>query len=110
MEWDVRTVTGQEREELKQVIALYKQYRDLIHTGKAINSDHPDPSLLLRGVISADSREGLFTLAALATSQAAPPTWTLDGAVITGQFLAQVGLPMPSLNPEHAIPNAAKAV
>ncbi|MBT2533842.1 alpha-galactosidase [Arthrobacter sp. ISL-48] len=143
MEWDVRTVTGEEREELKQVIGLYKQYRHLIHTGRAINSDHPDPSLLLRGVISEDTREGLFTLAALATSraempgpvclpgleaktryrvevlyptakttftQAAPSAWSLDGVEATGQFLAHVGLPMPNLNPEHAILIAANAL
>ena len=143
MEWDVRTVTGQERDELRQVIALYKQYRGLIHTGRAINSDHPDPALLLRGVISEDTREGLFILAALATSsyempgpvclpgleaktrykvevlyptakttftQAGPPAWTSGEAEATGQFLAHVGLPMPNLNPEHAILIAVTAV
>jgi alpha-galactosidase len=143
MEWDIRTVTGQERDELKKVIALYKQYRGLIHTGRAINSDHPDPAMLLRGVISEDTREGLFILAALATSgyempgqvclpgleaktrykvevlyptakttftQAVPPAWTLGDAEATGQYLACVGLPMPNLNPEHAILIAATAV
>jgi alpha-galactosidase len=136
LEWDIRSVTGPEREELRQVIALYKQHRHLIHTGTAVNSDHPDPSLLLRGVMSGDARKGLFTLAALASSpsempgcvcfpglkaktryrvellyptaktaftQVAPPVWTVDGAEAEGQFLAHVGLPMPNLNPDHAI-------
>lgn len=31
------------------------------------------------------------------------PGWLADGAQATGRFLAEVGLPMPILNPEHAI-------
>ncbi|MBT1001349.1 alpha-galactosidase [Paenarthrobacter sp. DKR-5] len=136
MEWDVRTVTGAEREELKQVIALYKQYRGLIHGGTSVNSDHPDPALLLRGVVSEDGGTALYALAALATSyreipgrvclpgldpqarysvralyptdrsafiETAPAPWVAAGAEATGRFLAEVGLPMPVLNPEHAL-------
>lgn len=32
-----------------------------------------------------------------------PPAWLADGAVAGGRFLAEVGLPMPILNPEHAL-------
>ncbi|NVN00548.1 alpha-galactosidase [Arthrobacter sp. SDTb3-6] len=35
--------------------------------------------------------------------QAAAPAWLAGGAVASGRFLAEVGLPMPVLNPEHAI-------
>ncbi|PYI66156.1 alpha-galactosidase [Arthrobacter livingstonensis] len=35
--------------------------------------------------------------------QTAPPAWLADGALASGRFLAEVGLPMPILNPEHAI-------
>ncbi|NVM93528.1 alpha-galactosidase [Arthrobacter wenxiniae] len=35
--------------------------------------------------------------------QAAAPAWVAGGAVASGRFLAEVGLPMPVLNPEHAI-------
>ncbi|GAA4655540.1 alpha-galactosidase [Arthrobacter cryoconiti] len=35
--------------------------------------------------------------------QACPPPWLEGGALATGKFLAEVGLPMPVLNPEHAI-------
>ena len=36
-------------------------------------------------------------------TQVKPPAWMADGAVAGGRFLAEVGLPMPALNPEHAL-------
>lgn len=35
--------------------------------------------------------------------EAQPVAWLADGAVATGRFLGEVGLPMPVLNPEHAL-------
>ncbi|MEK0156689.1 alpha-galactosidase [Arthrobacter oryzae] len=36
-------------------------------------------------------------------TQAQPPAWLAAGAEASGRFLAEVGLPMPILNPEHAL-------
>lgn len=36
-------------------------------------------------------------------TQVQPPAWLESGARATGLFLAEVGLPMPVLNPEHAL-------
>ena len=36
-------------------------------------------------------------------TQVHPPAWLADGAEANGRFLAEVGLPMPILNPEHAL-------
>jgi alpha-galactosidase len=36
-------------------------------------------------------------------TQVQPPAWLASGAEASGRFLAEVGLPMPSLNPEHAL-------
>ncbi len=36
-------------------------------------------------------------------TQVQPPAWLASGAEVTGSFLAEVGLPMPILNPEHAL-------
>ena len=55
MEWDVRQVQGAEREELKRFIALYKEHRGLIHSGRMVRADLPDDSLMLHGVVSADA-------------------------------------------------------
>lgn len=136
MEWDIRSVTGSEREELRGFIALYKKHRALIHGGRMVHADVPDPSMLLHGVVSPTADQALFALVAVATSsseqpgrfalpgldpdrqyrvqaiypaggnvyiQASPPAWLADGATASGRFLAEVGLPMPILNPEHAV-------
>lgn len=139
LEWDIRQVTGAEREELREAIALYKKHRGLIHTGRMVRADVPDPSLMLHGVVAGDGTRALFALAAVSTSyseqpgrvalpglapdtlyrvslcypgpeaagatfvQTSPPAWLADGARASGRFLAEVGLPMPILNPEHAI-------
>ena len=36
-------------------------------------------------------------------TQIRPPAWLEDGAVASGAFLQHVGLPLPVLNPEHAL-------
>ena len=146
MEWDVREVQGAEREELKRFIALYKEHRNLIHSGPMVRADIADHSLLLHGVVSPrpaekDTTAALFALVRTGTSsaeqtgritipglepdrsyrvdaifpapgdadyahtftQVRPPAWLAEGAEAGGRFLAEVGLPMPILNPEHAL-------
>jgi alpha-galactosidase len=153
MEWDVREVQGAEREQLKRFIGIYKEHRDLIHSGRMVRADVADGSLLLHGVV-ADSPVGppaagpaqgttaaLFALVSTRTAfaeqpgritvpgleadlgyrveaifplpgdadyahnytQVQPPAWLSEGAEANGRFLAEVGLPMPILNPEHAV-------
>jgi alpha-galactosidase len=36
-------------------------------------------------------------------TQIQPPAWLASGAEANGRFLAEVGLAMPNLNPEHAL-------
>ena len=146
MEWDVRGVQGAEREELKRFIALYKEHRGLIHSGRMVRADVPGDSLMLHGVVAggghaAGTTAALFALVSTRTAlaeqpgrisipglepdreyrveavfpapgdadyshtftQVKPPAWMADGAVAGGRFLAEVGLPMPALNPEHAL-------
>jgi len=152
MEWDIRAVQGKDREELRRVVGLYKEHRDLIHSGRRVHADLADESLLMHGVVAgtppaegAEVQKGttaaLFALVSTRTSaaevpgrigfpgldpecsyrveavfptgsdadyghtftQAQPPVWLADGAEASGKFLAEVGLPMPVLNPEHAL-------
>jgi alpha-galactosidase len=35
--------------------------------------------------------------------QIAPPAWLDGGLTASGRFLAEVGLPLPVLRPEHAL-------
>ena len=146
MEWDIRGVQGREREELRRFVGLYKEHRDLIHSGRRVNADVTDEAFLLHGVLAdGNVAEGttaaLFALVSTRTSaaeapgrigipgldgdrgyrveaifpteadadyghtftQTQPPAWLSTGAAASGRFLAEVGLPMPILNPEHAL-------
>ncbi|MFF2344987.1 alpha-galactosidase [Pseudarthrobacter sp. NPDC058119] len=151
MEWDIRGVQGKDREELRRVVGLYKEHRDLIHSGRRVHADLADDSLLLHGVVAGPAADGsdlgqgttaaLFALVSTRTSaaeapgrigipgldagrsyrvevllpteddadyghaftQVQPPAWLAGGAEASGRFLAEVGLPMPILNPEHAL-------
>src|SRR6185312_4560062 len=73
LEWDVRHLADSERTELAGAIALYKQYRPLLHSGRMVRADEPDPTLRLHGVVSHDGGEALYALVSLATSFAEVP-------------------------------------
>ncbi|KNH21635.1 alpha-galactosidase [Arthrobacter sp. ZBG10] len=146
MEWDVRTVQGKDRDELRRFVGLYKEHRGLLHSGTRVHADLPGDALLLHGVVAdGPAAEGttaaLFALVSTRTAAAEqpgrigipgleggrsyrveaiyptaadaghnhtfayvqPPEWLAGGAVATGTFLAEVGLPMPPLHPEHGV-------
>ncbi|MDJ0352449.1 alpha-galactosidase [Pseudarthrobacter sp. PH31-O2] len=73
LEWDVRHLDDSERTELAAAIALFKEYRSLLHTGRMVRADEPDPALRLHGVVSHDGGEALFALVSVATSFAEVP-------------------------------------
>jgi alpha-galactosidase len=145
LEWDVRHLADSERTELAGAIALFKQYRPLLHSGRMVRADEPDPALRLHGVVSHDGGEALFALVSVATSfaevpgrvclpgllpdaayrveavypaaddrraflQTVPPAWLAGGVEAAGRFLAESGLPMPVLNPEHGLLLAVRRV
>ncbi|WP_312180149.1 alpha-galactosidase [Arthrobacter sp.] len=65
MEWDIRQAQGTEKDLLRWLIGLYKQHRQLIHSGTAVRADLADPALSLYGTVAADQGEALYILAAL---------------------------------------------
>ncbi len=73
MEWDITDLTPEESTELAGWIELYKAERDLLHTGRVVRGDHPDPSLWVHGVVSTNGERGLFGVVAMATSPHAVP-------------------------------------
>ncbi|HEY1531504.1 MAG TPA: alpha-galactosidase [Galbitalea sp.] len=68
MEWDVRELEGGALEELKQAVALFKQYRPLIHSGIAVHGDIPDPAYVLTGAVAREGSEALYSFVSVATS------------------------------------------
>ncbi|WP_432398281.1 alpha-galactosidase [Pseudarthrobacter sp. L19] len=73
LEWDIRHLEPAERNELAGAIALFKEYRGLLHSGRMVRADEPDPALRLHGVVAHDGGEALFALVSVATSFAEIP-------------------------------------
>ncbi len=67
IEWNVLTMTDDDRKALREVIDLYKTHRELLHNGVPVRLDHPDNSIVAHGVVDADLTEGLFSVASTAT-------------------------------------------
>ncbi|WP_210649024.1 alpha-galactosidase [Nocardioides sp. SYSU D00065] len=75
IEWDVTTLDESQLAALRDWVALHKQVRPIIGSGTLVHPDHPDPAVLVTGVVAADRSEACFvvaTVAATATQHPAP--------------------------------------
>jgi alpha-galactosidase len=73
IEWDLREASTGELAELADWIAFYKQHRALLHGGDLVRLDHPDPTVLVHGVVAPDRSEAIFSYAVLARSELVSP-------------------------------------
>jgi alpha-galactosidase len=73
IEWDLRTASAAELDELAAWVRLYKDERALIHTGTAVHSDYPDDAYWAHGYVSPGSDRAIFAFVAMATSAVARP-------------------------------------
>lgn len=125
IEWDISRAGEQERADLASWVALYKELRELLHTGDVVRCDHPDPSVWVHGVVSPARDAALFAVVAMRTpltsppgrvrfpgleprvryrvEQAGPRAGEVAALTLTGQALAEAGLRMPPQHPEHLI-------
>jgi alpha-galactosidase len=62
IEWDISAATAQDRAEMARWVALHKRFRDLLHGGRVVRSDHPDPDLWVHGVVDMDGAEAIFAV------------------------------------------------
>lgn len=74
IEWDLTTVRAAELDELARWVALYKDVRELLHTGTVVRADQHDPAFALHGVVAADREDALFALVQLDTPLTAVPS------------------------------------
>ncbi|MFT3798630.1 alpha-galactosidase [Microbacterium sp.] len=72
IEWDVTTLTSDERSAIAQWVALARRVRPLVATGRLVNVDVADAGLDVRGVVSPDRTAAFFTLTQLQTLPASP--------------------------------------
>ncbi|HEY0646115.1 MAG TPA: alpha-galactosidase, partial [Nocardioides sp.] len=75
IEWDMSRLDEAELAELRGWIELHKQVRPLIGSGTLVHPDHPDPAVVVSGIVAADASEAWYvvaTVAATATQHPAP--------------------------------------
>ena len=68
IEWDIASASRQEQEAIAEAIACYKRLRPLLHGGRVVRADHPDPAAYLHGVVADDGAEALFAYVQLTAS------------------------------------------
>ncbi|MBK7822268.1 MAG: alpha-galactosidase [Tessaracoccus sp.] len=80
VEWNLLEASAQERADLASWIALHKELRPLLHTGRVVHVDHPDAGWSVHGVVSSDKDDAVFSLMRVATSPVRPgPAVVLPG-------------------------------
>jgi alpha-galactosidase len=131
IEWDIASASPADQATLAEAVAFYKEVRPLLHGGRLVRGDHPDPSAQVTGVVDGDG--ALFSYAQLtSTARTVPAPMRLPGLdpdrryevepvfpggrpatqqaspvsekkqVLTGRVLAEVGIRTPILTPEQA--------
>lgn len=104
VEWDVTTATPEERARLAEAIALHQAWRDVLHGGRVVRVDHPDPTGLVHGVVTPE--RGVFAYVQLATSDwSRPAAVRCPGLPADGRYRVEILWPLTSdLAPQHHRP------
>ena len=67
IEWNLLETTTEERNEIKAAIALHKRLRPLLHSGDVVRVDHPEPEVVVHGVVDADRQHAVFAAATVSS-------------------------------------------
>ena len=136
IEWDLATATEAELAELTAWVALHKEHRELLHTGRVVNGDHHDDEVWVHGTVAQDRSAALYQVSMLRRPITTGPDrvrlpgldperryrvtlvrpgeseplvagrgvvpWAVDGITLPGRVLAEAGLPIQPMNPEHS--------
>ncbi|HET6654310.1 MAG TPA: alpha-galactosidase [Nocardioides sp.] len=73
VEWDLLSAGPDELRELAGWIATYRELRPLLADGTLVRGDHPDPGLVVTGIVGPDRREAWYVVAQVASSQTTSP-------------------------------------
>ena len=68
VEWNLLDASPHELDRLTSVIAQYKTFRPLLHTGLLFREDHPDNNIMVHGVSAHDQSHSLASVTRLANS------------------------------------------
>ena len=79
-EWNILECTDEELAVLKSFVALYKELRGLLHTGRVMHADFKDPSLRARGVVNAERTHAVWVVATVDNIR----DWLAERLPVTG--------------------------
>jgi len=74
IEWGITTTDEADRAALSEWITLYKEQRDLLHSGRVVRVPSMDPAIWIHGVLSTDRRRALMAHVQLDESVREPVT------------------------------------
>ncbi len=60
IEWDLTDATDDDLDRLSEWVQRYRRFRPLLHSGRVVRPESPDPAVLLHGVVAADRTEALI--------------------------------------------------
>ena len=93
-EWDLTTTDAAERELLRDSVRTYTRLRGLLHSGRLVHGDVPDPSAQLQGVVALDGGAAVFCYAQLTTSALEAPAAVLLPGLDPGRRYRVTPLPV----------------
>jgi len=121
IEWDLTAADPAQRARLAEWIALYKELRGLLHSGRVVRCDTTQPAVYGHGVLTPDAAvvayvqldeqaadpeplvvPGLVPERVYLARHLLPdgPPWPGDGMRFTGAVLGEVGMPAPARRPQ----------
>jgi alpha-galactosidase len=60
IEWNLLKASDRDRADLGEIIAIHKRLRPLLHHGTVVRLDHPDPHVMVHGVVASDRSQAVF--------------------------------------------------
>ncbi len=60
IEWNLLKASDEDRADVTAIVALHKELRPLLHHGTVVRVDHPDPEILVHGVVALDQSSAVF--------------------------------------------------
>jgi alpha-galactosidase len=60
VEWNLLEADERQRARVAAAIALHRRLRPLLHSGRVVRAEHPDPAVLIHGVVSDDAAHAVF--------------------------------------------------
>ena len=80
VEWDISRLDDARLDELRQIIAIHKEHRELLHGGDVVRFDTNSDACLAHGVVARDRRRAIVSFVQLTTAASlTPPPLRLPG-------------------------------